>query len=209
MLLGFETLSDGELLAIFINTGYRDTSAIDIANELLIKFDGLSNLIQLHHEQLMSVKGISSAKSIRLLALFEVLKRVNHETLKECSNKTWNPAAFFKSYRLDYFNKSKECLVLYILDDNLKVRKIIKLYEGNEEGFDIRVSEIFRNAMLYNAKNIVLTHNHPSQSELPSLVDTRFTKNLMEDCAKFGIKLVDHIIFTNKKFYSFISEMKE
>ena len=201
---GFSSLSDGELLAIFINTGYRDVSAIDIANNLITKYEGLTNLVQLHKEQLVSVKGISEIKATKLMALFEVSKRMNREQRKDVELGKWNPQEFYERYRLDYLNLTKERLVLYLLDRDFQVKRFITIFEGNESGFDMKTDMIFKHTVLDNCNKIVLAHNHPSQNELPSQDDVMFTTSFMMDCSRFGITLVDHVIFTNNKFCSLI-----
>ena len=204
ILHGFGSLSSAELIAIFINTGYRNVSALDIANHLLKKYDGLSNLIRLSKEQLTKEKGISEKKALTLLALFEVVKRITSDASAPSSK--WNPSQFFKANRFDYIGLEREKFVLYLVNSQYEIKKKITLYEGNISGFDMSLHVIFHEAVLYGIKNIVIVHNHPSQLAVPSTSDVQFTLNLYKECKKLGLTLVDHIIFTDDNFFSFYND---
>lgn len=199
---GIEVLSDAELIALFINSGYKNFSALDIANSLLKKYDNLANLTQLKLEHLIEEKGISETKALRLVALFEVVKRVVKNDFQKGKKSEWDVKLFYKQHRFDFLNLETERLVLYILNDYYQVVRSFVLYEGNEGGFEISYKQIFYHAIILNAKKIVLVHNHPSQIAEPSFNDFQFHIALKKECEKMKIILVDNLIFTNNDFVS-------
>ena len=197
---GPENLKDEELLAILLRTGREGKNVIELAKQILRKYSK-KRLFKMKYEDLIKIKGINSAKVCTILAAIELVKRalkIGEETLPVIRS-TKDVVAQFTYLR----DKSREHLAaLYLNARNEMVYKK-HLFVGTLNANLIHPREIFEHALIGNAASVILIHNHPSGDPEPSEDDLEITKRIVEAGKLMGIDVLDHIIITKTKVFSF------
>lgn len=201
---GIKNLSNSELLAILLRTGYKNTSAIDLANNILNELDNFKNYESIVPQKIANIKGVGLTKSITILAAIELGKRITKQTPQNISLNTSNK--IYEYFKNDYDNKQQEELTAILLNNKKKLISYKTIYIGLLNSIYIHPREIYKYAIINSAASIVLIHNHPSGDVTPSLEDINVTKNLYKVGKIIGIPLIDHIIIGNNNYYSFYSE---
>ncbi len=204
---GKNALSDAELLAILIGSGNRTESAVALCKRILKdkKFQ-LKQLSKMTIEELQSYKGIGEAKAISIVAALELGKRHGNADipLYPKIKSSQDAYAVLKPIYSDFAHE--EFWVLYLDNSN----KVINRYQISKGGMTSTVVDsriIFKKALLSGAVAIILSHNHPSGSLRPSEQDKALTSKIKKASAIMEIKLLDHIIVTDKSYFSFADEM--
>lgn len=200
---GVENLSNEELLAIILKTGTKDTSVKVLASEILASVDNISDLQNKNYKQLLKTKGIGPSKATVLLAAIELGKRINNKVNNIHNLKADNPSIIFDYYSSLLGRKKQEHFYAIYLDNQKRVIEDKLLFIGTINKSLIHPQNIFKEAYLLDASAIICLHNHPSGNVIPSNDDIKMTKQLIEIGNLFGIKVVDHIIVGNEKYYSF------
>ena len=197
---GIDSLSDAELLAILLRSGYRGKSAIEVGYELLSKYDGLTGIANTSIHQLVKTKGLGKAKSLSLLAAIEFAKRINYKPYE--LTKFSGPEEIYKYFepKLGLLEQEK-CAVIYF-NARGKVTKIDELFKGGLEYHVVHYRDIFREAVKNNARYLILLHNHPSGDPTPSDDDVERSIEIDKIGRKLGINLLDHIIISKGSFCS-------
>lgn len=199
---GIDYLSDIELLALLIGFGGKNNSALDIAFTLLKDSNGLSNLLNYDYESLMKIKGINKVKAINILAIREIMKRIERLQLP---NKAHIISAkdIYKMYRLKYIEATNEEVRLILLNNLNQIIKeeVIGLGSLNDVGIDIRL--IFHKILKNNCHKFILIHNHPTGDSRPSKNDLFFTNEIKNKSNELALKLLDHIIIGKNNYFSF------
>jgi DNA repair protein RadC len=197
---GPQNLKDEELLAILLRTGREGKNVLDLARQILRKYSK-KRLLNLKYEDLIKIKGINSAKACTILAAGELVKRalkVKDDTVP-IINSVKDVIAQFSYLR----NKSREHLAaLYLNARNEMVHKK-HLFVGTLNANLVHPREIFEQALSNNAASVILVHNHPSGDPEPSEADLEITKRIQEAGKIMGIDVLDHIIITKTKVFSF------
>ena len=203
---GVESLSDYELLALLINSGCKDYSALDIAHQMINSNGGLVSLIQKPFLDLVKYKGMGKIKAVKLVACFELAKRF--QNLKTTEIKTENDIDdIYKKYRLLIANEfDQEHVFLIILNRKKEIIHEVNLYKGTEESVECSSLEIVREVLIHNGKYFYIIHNHPSGLINPSVEDIAFTKELMITSEKMKLTMLDHLIVSMNGYYSFIKD---
>ena len=188
---GVDSLSDAELLAIILQNGSHGENVIDLSNRLISTF-GVDKLNSLSLQELMKIKGIGLAKASKLIAAFELSKRIKSGTVY---NKTINNPEDIAHYYMEKLKDvKKECFFAVYLNTKNKIlgEKLISVGTLNKSLVDHR--EIFKEALKYSANAVILVHNHPSGDPNPSPEDKQIT-NQIRECGKImEIELLDHIV---------------
>lgn len=198
---GINSLSNVELLAIIINSGTKDQSALIVAENLLNKYQGLTKMANLTEISEFSVKGIKTVKAITLLAAFKLSERIQKENYRELVY-LQNSGDIANKYLYDFSSAKNEMLLLISLDKHLKIIKEQVLYVGTKMGFIIDTKEVLERLGKVKAKFFVLVHNHPSGSAYPSHEDLESTRRIKILAAREGIFLYDHLIIANYSYFS-------
>jgi DNA repair protein RadC len=204
---GKNTLSDAELLAILIGSGSRNETAVDLCKRILKDKDfQLKRLSKMSIEELQTYKGIGEAKAITIVAALELGKRHGNADIPLFPKikSSLDAYSVLKPIYSDYAHE--EFWVLYLDNSN----KVINRYQVSKGGMTSTVVDsriIFKKALLSCAVAIILSHNHPSGSLRPSEQDKALTNKIKEASAFMDIKLLDHIIVTDKSYFSFADEM--
>mgnify|MGYP000730540441 FL=1 len=192
--LGPEALSDAELLAIYLRVGVRGKSAVDLARELIQRFDGsLSRLAEASLEELASVSGIGMAKAAQLKASFELARRAL--TQQMTARDTFaSPGKVRDWLRLKLATRQHEVFMALWLDAQNRLIKADELFSGSLTQTSVYPREVVKTALAHNAAAVILAHNHPSGVSEPSRADEMLTKTLKEALAMVDVKLLDHFI---------------
>lgn len=196
-------LSDVELLAILLRSGGENNSAIDLANLILKKFDGISGLYDADIHELMSLKDIGLAKAASIIAAREIAMRMSTENSEKVV-KIGSPEDVFKVTRKFFFKKSKEHLYVLSLDARKGLISIDLVSIGTLNEALIHPREVFKIAFAKNAAQIILIHNHPSNDPSPSDADIEITKKIKEVGNSLGVALLDHVVVSDNKFKSIV-----
>lgn len=192
--IGAAALSDAELLAIFLRVGVRGRSAVDLARELLARFDGnLSRLTQASLEQLAAVSGIGPAKAAQLQAAMELARRALHARMTERDLLT-SPAEVRDWLRLKLGTLPYEVFGALWLDAQNRLIEYTELFRGTLTQTSVYPREVVKSALSHNAAAVVLAHNHPSGLAQPSTADETLTNTLKQALALVDVKVLDHFI---------------
>jgi DNA repair protein RadC len=191
---GPEALSDAELLAIYLRVGVRGKSAVDLARELIQRFDGsLSRLAEASLEELASVSGIGVAKAAQLKASFELTRRAL--TQQMTTRDTFaNPGKVRDWLRLKLATRQHEVFMALWLDAQNRLIKADELFTGSLTQTSVYPREVVKTALAHNAAAVILAHNHPSGVSEPSRADEILTRTLKDALAMVDVKLLDHFI---------------
>lgn len=206
-LKGAETLSNSELLAILINNGSVEKSAVDLAKELMAAVENnLQRLSKLSVKELVNlkIKGLGPAKAITIAAALELgVRRSMADNKKEVIQSSKDIANYLKA-QLEY--KKHEVFAVVFLNRANKINHFEIISEGGITGTVADPRIILKKALEHDAVSIVLCHNHPSGNLKPSRQDQELTHKIKEASGFFDIKVLDHIIVSEEGYYSFADE---
>lgn len=197
---GAEALTDAELLAVFLRTGVRGKTALDVARELLQRAGGLGGLFRAPHE--LRAKGLGPAKQALLRAVLEVARRCLDQDLKVGSALT-SPAAVRDYLRLQLGGLAHEVFLCLWLDAQHRVLRSQQLFLGTLTQTSVYPREVVKAALAANAAAVIFAHNHPSGVAQPSQADELLTRNLREALALVEVKVLDHFIVAGRQTLSF------
>jgi DNA repair protein RadC len=200
---GAASLSNSELIAILINNGSKDKSAVDLAKEILkLGHDNLNELGKLSLKDFQKVKGIGIAKAITIAACLELGRRREASiTLdKPIVKSSKDIARYLKAALKDF---TYEVFAVLFLNRSNKINHFEIISRGGITGTVADPRIILKKALEEDAVSIVLSHNHPSGSLRPSRADEELTRKIMEAAKFFDIKVIDHIIVSEEGYYSF------
>ena len=206
MLKGKAVLSDAELIAILIGSGSRNESAVSLSKRILLSVNNnLNALGKLSLKQLMEFKGVGEAKAVSIAAALELGKRRKEQALPDFFKITSSKAVFEIMQPIIGDLLHEEFWVLYLNNANKVIHKA-QLSKGGITGTVVDVRLIFKLALEHNATAIILSHNHPSGKLVASDADREITKKLTFAGEQLDIKVLDHIIITEKGYLSFQDE---
>jgi DNA repair protein RadC len=203
---GSAALSDSELLAILINNGHKEKSAVDISKEILhIGNNNLNELGKLSLKDFKKIKGIGEAKAITIAAALELGRRRQAATfLEKTVVRTSNDLAQY--LRVNIKDYSYEVFAVVFLNKANKVNHFEIISRGGITGTVADPRIILKKALEEDATSIVLCHNHPSGNLKPSRADELLTGKIKEAAKYFDIIVMDHIIVSEEGYYSFADE---
>ncbi len=202
LLRGPNALTDAELLAIFLRTGTRGKTAVDLAKELLNQFGSLAALLGANQQQFCQGNGLGNAKYAQLQAVLEMARRHFVEVL-EHSNALTSPEttrAYLSAQLKGYKHEVFACL---FLDNQHRIIKLKELFHGTIDGASVYPREVAKQALQHNAAAVIFAHNHPSGIAEPSLADKLITQKLIKALELLEIRVLDHFIIGDGKPYSF------
>lgn len=203
---GKSTLSDAELVAILIGSGNREESAVDLCKRILASVENnLNTLGKVSIKQLMAFKGIGEAKAITIAAAMELGRRRRNEGVLKLEKIASSKDVFNIMQPLIGELSHEEFWVLYLNNSNKVIQKY-QLSKGGITGTLVDVRLVLKNALQLGATSLILSHNHPSGTLNPSESDKTITKKLKIASQSLDIKVLDHIIVTEKAYFSFADE---
>ena len=198
---GPEALSSQELLALLLGRGIKGESVMVTAQRLLSTFGNIENISQASLEELSDVKGVGPAKASQIKAAFELARRKEDHEGKQISVKSHLDVIKLVKQKLK--DKKKEHFLILCLDTRNNLIKISTVSTGTLDANLVHPREVFKEAIQSLAFSIILVHNHPSGSPEPSGADIDITKRIVETGKVVGIDVLDHIIVTENKSFSF------
>lgn len=190
---GAKTLSNAELLAIFIRNGTRGKTAVDLAHELLKHFGGLRHLLDASEAQICNFRGLGKAKYAELQATLEISRRYLEGQLMQ-TNVISNTKTAYLYLAAKLRNYQHEVFACLLLDNKNHLIHYEELFRGTINNTTIYPREIAKLALQHNAAAIIFAHNHPSGIPTPSPQDKTLTSTLTKILHPLGIKVLDHII---------------
>ncbi|HEM6866172.1 TPA: DNA repair protein RadC [Providencia rettgeri] len=204
-LLAYEaaSLSDAELLAIFLRTGSQGEPVLQLAKRMIKEFGSLYLLIQADYEKLMQCKGMGNCKFTQLQAISELARRFFSEQFLH--EDVMSGPELLKSKLLDLFaGREREVFIVLFLNNQNQIICHEEMFKGTLNRVEVHPREIIRFAIKMNASAIILAHNHPSGNPEPSMADKQVTEQIQQACSLMGVKLLDHFVVGHKQCVSFV-----
>lgn len=203
---GKAVLSDAELVAILIGSGNRDESAVALCKRILASVDhNLNELGKLSIQQLMTFKGIGEAKAITIAAAMELGRRRRLEDVVERQKITSSKSVFDLMEPVLGELPHEEFWIIYMNNSNKIIQKT-QQSKGGITGTLVDVRLVLKTALEVGATSLILVHNHPSGTLKPSQADQQLTQKLKTASESLDIKVLDHVIITEKAYFSFADE---
>ncbi len=200
--LGAGHLSDAELLAIFLRTGVRGKTAVDLGRTLLQRFGGISGILSAERELLCAQQGLGPARFCQLSAMVELTRRALREDIGR-RNVLASPAAVRDYLCLRLRDLGHEVFVGLYLDSQNRVIGDEELFRGTLTQTSVYPREVVKRALARNAAGIILAHNHPSGVAEPSYADEALTRALKQALALVDVKVLDHFVIAGNAATSF------
>ena len=206
LLKGKASLSDAELLAILIGSGYRNKSALDLAKELLAIYQQDWHLIAKStvHE-LTQIKGFGPAKAILIIAAMEIGKR-REASMIPAKTKVRNSKMIYDHLKKHYDGLAHEEFYIVYLNFANEIIDTIQLSKGGMTSTVVDGKILFHHAIACQATGFIISHNHPSGNRFASEADKKLTYNLRDFAKLVDMQLLDHLIFTDNGYFSFADE---
>jgi DNA repair protein RadC len=190
---GAGSLSDAELLAVFLRHGTRGRSAVDLARDLLQRFGGLRALLGADRDAFCALPGLGDAKFAQLQAVLEMGRRHLDERLARgmALASPGDTGRFLLSRLRDH---RQEVFAVLFLDNRHRVIAFEELFHGTIDGASVHPREVVRRTLHHNAAALILSHNHPSGVAEPSDADRRITERLRAALALIDVRVLDHLV---------------
>lgn len=199
---GASSLSDAELLAIFLRTGVIGKSAVDLARELLARFGSLTGLFAANMGEFCTVHGMGQAKYVQLQAVMEMSKRALQEVM-HIGDALGSPGAVRDYLRLHLRGREQEVFLVVFLSAQNRVIASEEMFYGTLTQTSVHPREIVKRALYHNAAGVILAHNHPSGVTEPSKSDRLLTDVLKQTLALVDVHVLDHFIVAGSGYLSF------
>lgn len=190
---GAAALSDAELLALFIGSGRRGRTAVDLGRELLTAHAGLKPLLELEAAALARQPGIGTAMACRVHAALELGRRYLASELHRPDALT-HPAACADYLRARIAAYPYEVFVCLFLDNRHRVIACEELFRGSIDGASVHPREVVRRCLAHNAAAVIFAHNHPSGVAEPSQADREITRHLRHALDLIEVRVLDHFV---------------
>jgi DNA repair protein RadC len=199
---GPHALSDAELLAIFIRTGIKGKTAVDLARELLNELGDIRSLLDIDAEKFCQFSGLGVTKYVILQAALEISNRYLCETIKR-----QNVLRNFQDVKLYLTSRLRNCrqeiFAVIFLDTQNRIICYEELTKGSIDKIYVYPRELIKKILAYNSSAIIIAHNHPSGAVEPSQMDKKITRKLLLVLQVIDVKLLDHIIIGEGAVLSF------
>jgi len=199
---GSDALTDAELLAIFLRTGIKGKSAVDLARDLLEEFGSLQALLNADQSRFCQGKGLGTAKYAQLQAVLGMARRHFSEIIERGDALT-SPEATRAYLSAQLRGYSYEVFACLFLDNQHRVIQFEELFRGTIDSASVYPREVVKVALSHNAAAVIFAHNHPSGINEPSQSDKHITEKLKQALNLFDIRVLDHFIIGDGEPYSF------
>jgi DNA repair protein RadC len=203
---GEHTLTNTELLAILLRTGIKGESAVDLGRKIMQKFKTFRNMSHTDISQWEEFKGLGKAKLCQIKAALEIGRRFGEEKTKEKKIKIISSKDAVNSLMNRMRDLKKEVFKVLLLDGQNRLIDIAEIEEGSVSQANPIIREIMCKALQHFAAAMVCVHNHPSGNPNPSPEDKDFTQELITAGKVMQIKVLDHIIIGDNRYFSFVDE---
>ncbi|NWF64443.1 MAG: DNA repair protein RadC [Chloroflexi bacterium] len=199
--LGPQALTNAELIAILLRVGVQGENAVQVGQRLLTRFGGLRGLHRAPFKELMAQHGMGEAKASQIKAAIELGRRLTLEAPEEkpAINSPADAAALIE---YDMSALEQEHLRVLLLDRRNRVLEIVEVYKGSVNSSQVRVGELFKDAIRANASAVIVAHNHPSGDPSPSPDDVAVTRAIAQAGNLLDIDVLDHLVIGARKWVS-------
>lgn len=201
MMFGLGSLNNEELLALLIRCGTKEDSAVQVAHRLLEMCGGIGKMSTCSIPEFTRVKGISKVKALELGAMFELMRRIMFENIGE-KDVIHHGRDFIQWLNFEIGFQQNESFIVIFLNTRNQILSYKIMFNGTIDQTAVYIREIMKEALLRNAKAIIVAHNHPSQNIQPSQYDIQLTANIIHAGKILGIDVLDHIIISGHEYYS-------
>ena len=198
---GPEALADSELLAIQLGSGVRGKSAIDVAREMLAAYGSLAEVAGREVAELEKVSGVGPAKAARLVAAFELTRRLRAR-IPGARVTLSGPAEVYAAYAPLMEDLKREVFRIALLDAQNGLLHDRVISQGTLSASLVHPRDVFKPAILESAASVILLHNHPSGDPTPSREDIRLTRQLVECARLLDLRIHDHVVIGRGRFVS-------
>jgi DNA repair protein RadC len=199
---GPASLADAELIALLLRTGLAGTSVLQLAQQLLTEFGGLTGLLQAEPDDLKRIKGLGPAKRAEMSAVLELARRSLAQELMQ--RPLFDSTTRVKEYlRLQIGGRQHEVFVVLFLDAQNRLIRLEELFRGTLTQTSVYPREVVKRALELNAAAVVLAHNHPSGAAEPSRADEFLTQTLKSALGLIDVRVLDHLVVTRSEAVSF------
>jgi len=205
LLRGAQALSDAELLAVLLQTGYKQRNAVQLAGDLLLQFGGLPGVMRTDAAALLACQGIGEAKYAVLQAATELARRQALQEL-DGADVLSSPGQTRRFLQHHLGSRVREVFSVIFLDNQHSVICCEDLFLGTLDGAAVYPREVAVRALQYRAAAVIFAHNHPSGLAEPSSADRRITERLCAALGLLDIRVLDHIIVGRGTEYSFAEQ---
>jgi len=202
LLRGASSLSDAELLAIFLRTGVTGKSAVDLARELLSRFGSLTQMFAASAQDVCAIHGMGQAKYVQLQAVLEMSRRALQEEFQR-GDALSSPRAVRDYLQLLLGGRQQEVFLVLFLDTQHRVIASEELFHGTLSQTSVYPREVVKRALAHNAAAVILAHNHPSGVAEPSQADQLLTNALKQALGLVDVRVLDHFVVAVGKTLSF------
>jgi DNA repair protein RadC len=199
--LGPQALTNAELLAILLRVGVQGENAVEVGQRLLKKFNGLRGLHRAPFKDLMDQHGMGEAKASQIKAAIELGRRLTLESPEE-KPAINSPADAAALMQYDMSALEQEHLRVMLLDRRNRVLEVVEVYKGSVNSSQVRVGELFKDAIRANASAVIIAHNHPSGDPTPSPDDVAVTRAIVQAGKLLDIDVLDHLVIGSGKWVS-------
>ncbi len=199
--LGPAALSDTELLAILLRTGIPGHTALDLARDLLSDYGGLDGLLRVGFGELARRSGLGPAKAAQVQAALELGRRLLLLT-PEQRRQINTPEDVASLLRLEMGHLDQEQIRVLLLDTRHRLIRQVLVYQGNVCSAQVRIGELFREAIRENCSAVLVVHNHPSGDPTPSPEDVAITREIIEAGRLLSIEVLDHLVVARQGYVS-------
>ncbi|TCB67589.1 RadC family protein [Acinetobacter sp. ANC 4178] len=203
---GANSLSDAELLAIFLRSGSKQHSAVELARLLIHHFGGLAPILNAELPQLSQFHGIGATKYSQLMAVKELGRRYVAQQLQQHSLEIQNSSQLLDYLRFELLGETQEVFAVLCLDSQLRKLNFKKLFFGSLNSCTVSLNQLLRYALQQQASSIVIAHNHPLGHALPSAADIALTQQIAHACQLLEIQLLDHCVIAATGSFSFAEQ---
>ncbi|MCA6942185.1 RadC family protein [Pectobacterium polaris] len=200
--LGAESLTDVELLAIFLRTGLPGVHVMQLAEDLLAHFGSLYQLMAADQAAFHHARGVGISKYTQLKAIAELSRRLFFSRLAK-EDAMLNPEATGQYLQLLLSRREREVFLVLFLDNQHHVIRHQEMFVGTINSVEVHPREIVREALKANAAALILAHNHPSGKAEPSQADRAITEQIVKACLLMEIRVLDHLVIGHGEYVSF------
>lgn len=201
--LGAASLSDAELLAIFLRTGVKGCNVVDLSRNLLLSFGSLANVFRASQHEFCGHHGLGSAKFVQLQACLEMSKRYLAEQLIQQGSALASSQATRDYLISELRNETREVFAVLFLDNQHQVLKFERLFFGTLNAAAVYPRVVVEQALTHHAAAVILAHNHPSGIAEASIADKHITQKLEQALQLIDVRVLDHMIIAGHQCYSF------
>ena len=199
---GIESLTDVELLALFLRTGTREKTVLRYSQDLLRHFGSLYGLLSATEKAITQIDGIGIAKYAQLKGIAELARR--YFSLRVLSEDSLlSPEMTREFLQSQLADEEREIFVVIFLDNQHRVLKHSRLFSGPLSHVEVHPREIVREAIKVNAAAVILAHNHPSGHAEPSKSDRLITERVVKCCQFMDVRVLDHLVIGRGEYVSF------